>query len=55
MIALTPVGTVRSSRSDLSDDGWDRVPEASIERRSRHPRRDRQPSWATELMAGYWA
>jgi tRNA-Thr(GGU) m(6)t(6)A37 methyltransferase TsaA len=152
MITLTPIGLVRSSRTDLTDDRWDevtvrielgddmdpealagiesfshaeilfqfhRVADASVERRSRHPRGNtawpkvgifaqrgsarpnrigativrilgregrvlhvagldaadgspvidikpvmreflpregvRQPSWATALMAGYWA
>jgi tRNA-Thr(GGU) m(6)t(6)A37 methyltransferase TsaA len=75
-ITLTPIGTVRSSRTDLRDDHWDqvtaeielahdldpeallgledfshaevlfhfdRVPEASVERRSRRPRGN--PQW----------
>ena len=76
MITLTPIGFVRCSRTDLSDDRWDhvlthieladdmdpdalagleefshaeilfhfdRIPEASVERRSRHPRGN--PEW----------
>ena len=76
MITLTPIGTVRSTRTDLSDDDWDRVgarieltsdfdpealagleefshaeivfqfdrvAEAKVERRSRHPRGN--PEW----------
>lgn len=75
MITLTPIGTVRSTRTDLSDDDWDRVgarieltsdfdaealagledfshaeivfqfdriAEANVERRSRHPRGNRE-------------
>lgn len=74
MIELTPIGTVRSTRSDLADDDWDdvparielapecdpvalagldmfshaeiifhfdRIPEAAVERGSRHPRGNR--------------
>lgn len=75
-ISLTPIGTVRSTRTDLGDDDWDRVEarielasdfdpdalagledfshaeivfhfdrvaEATVERRSRHPRAN--PDW----------
>jgi len=61
MIALTPIGTVRSSRNDLRVEGLDSAdgtPVLDIKPVMREflPHGAvRQPSWATELMAGYWA
>lgn len=55
---MTPIGTVRSSRTATEDDDWDSVV-SSIELDASQlefgPRGAvKQPDWMTELMRQYW-